>query len=155
MGIIGAIAGLAEKIVDRVIPDKLDGPERATAILEIQKMIQDHDTAVTDAQRDVIVAELNQGDKFTKRARPMIVYIGLFAIVFNYILLPFINRIVEWYQLLHGSNLEAFGNITPIIMPPEFWYAWTGVCSVYAVGRSMEKRGAHNAIVGYITGNKE
>lgn len=154
MNLLGAITGLANNILDRVLPDKLDGPERAEAVLKIQQMIAEHDTATTNAQRDVIVAELEQGDKYTKRARPTIVYGGLIAIGINHVLIPFVNRIAEWVALAKGSDLTAFGNISPINLPAEFWYAWTGVCSVYAVGRSMEKRGARNAIVGFITGNK-
>ena len=154
LDILKTAVGFASNVVDKIWPDKLDEDERAKAVLELQTMIEARDATLIAAQRDVIVAELEQGDKFTKRARPMIVYVGLFAVVFNHVLIPFINRIAEWIALAKGTSLEAFGGLSPIDLPPDFWYVWGGVCSVYALGRTAEKKGVRNKLVGWITGNK-
>jgi hypothetical protein len=151
---IKSAAGFATNIVDKIWPDKLDETERSAAVLELQKMIEARDDTLIKAQRDIIVAELEQGDKFTKRARPMIVYVGLGSVVFNYVLVPFVNRIAEWIALAKGASLDAFGGLSPLDLPADFWYVWGGVCAVYAVGRTAEKRGVRNQIVGWITGNK-
>lgn len=80
------------------------------------------------AQRDIIVAELTQGDNYTKRARPTIIYVGLFMAVFNYTLAPFISALVSKAMPL-------------LVIPPEFWTIWGGVCGLYVWQRSKEKRG--------------
>jgi len=72
--------------------------------------------------RDVIVAEMAQGDSFTKRARPAIVYTGLAMYVVQTIASPF------------GQ---------PIAIDENFAYIWGGVCSVWIVGRSAEKMSAN------------
>lgn len=154
LDILGAATGFARDIVDRFFPKKMGEAQKAEAALEIQKLIEARDSTLINASKEIIVAELHQGDEFTKRARPMIVYVGLFAVVFNYVFVPFINRIVEWVALIRGAGFDAFSALSPIHLPTEFWYVWGGVCSVYMVGRTAEKRGARHAIVGMITGNK-
>jgi hypothetical protein len=85
--------------------------------------------AEINAQRDIIVAELTQGDNYTKRARPTIVYVGLFMAVFNYTLAPFISAM--------------FSKVLPmLVIPAEFWTIWGGVCGLYVWKRSQEKTGA-------------
>lgn len=150
---IKSATDFATMFVDKIWPDKLDEKERSVAVLELQRMIEARDDTLIKAQRDVIVAELEQGDKFTKRARPTIVYAGLGAVVFNYVLVPFVNRIAEWITLARGAGLEAFGGLSPLDLPADFWYVWGGVCAVYAIGRTAEKRGARDQIIGWMTGN--
>ena len=155
LGVIETAGNLALGIVDRILPKKLDPSERAEAVLKIQELIEKRDDGLISAQRDVIVAELAQGDNFTKRARPTIVYVGLFAVTFNHVFVPFVNRVMEWIILMKGELLEGFQGLTPVDLPAEFWYVWAGVCSVYAVGRTAEKKGVRNKIVSWITGGKE
>lgn len=146
------VASIAGKILDRFAPTQMPEADRAKAVLGISAMIDERDATLVTAQRDIIVAELEQGDKFTKRARPMIVYTGLVVLVFNHALVPFINRCVEWYVLSQGGDLSAFAALTPMNLPSEFWYAWSGVVGVYAVGRTAEKRGARGKLINWITG---
>ncbi len=83
-----------------------------------------------------MVAELGQGDAYTKRARPTIVYAGLAFIFLVHVCLP----MAGWVAVVAaGSPLPQ---TPPLSLPSEFWWAWTGVCGLYAVGRTMEKRGA-------------
>ena len=107
LGVVEGVASIAGKIIDRFAPEKMKDADRAKAVLDISAMIDERDNTLVNAQRDVIVAELEQGDKFTKRARPMIVYTGLAVLVFNHALVPFINRCVEWYVLAQGGDLEG------------------------------------------------
>lgn len=152
LGIVESVTNIAGSILDRFAPKKMEEAERAKAVLDISAMIDARDNTLVKAQRDIIVAELEQGDTFTKRARPMIIYTGLAVMVFNHALIPFINRCIEWYMLTTGKSIEAFADLTPIDMPAEFWYVWGGVCSVYAVGRTAEKRGARSKLINWITG---
>lgn len=73
-------------------------------------------------QKEIILAELAQDDRYTKRMRPTIGYAGLVIIFWNYGIAPHF-----------GLNIIEF--------PEAFWWAWGGVVGVYAVGRSMEKMG--------------
>lgn len=73
--------------------------------------------------RAVIAAEMAQGDNFTKRARPSIVYAGL----------------VMYFLKFAGSG---FGFMFTI--DENFTYVWGGVCGVWIVGRSIEKIKCHN-----------
>ena len=89
------------------------------------------ETAQTEinAKRDIIVAELTQGDNYTKRARPTIIYVGLFMALFNYTIAPFISAMVS--------------KVIPLLtIPAEFWTIWGGVCGLYVWKRSQEKTGA-------------
>jgi len=145
---------LAGNLLDRFWPEKLDEKERAAKVLEIAQMIESRDDTLIKAQRDVIVAELEQGDAFTKRARPWIVYAGLIMIAVNHVLIPFVNRIVEWVALGRDVDPAIFAQLSPVDLPAEFWTAWAGVVGIYAIGRTAEKRGARNDIIKWITGNK-
>lgn len=155
LDVIGSAAKFAADIVDRFWPKKMDEAERTRATLEIQRMLEARDNTLVTASKEIMVAELQQADNFTKRARPSIIYIGLAAIIFNHVLVPFVNRIIEWIIILKGEGLAEMAHLSPINLPSEFWYVWGGVCSVYALGRTAEKRGARGALISWITGNKD
>ena len=78
------------------------------------------------ATQNIITEELRQDDKYTKRARPTMVYAGLVAMFLNHIVLP-------WVSHFTGNQLPE------ITLPSEFWLAWGGVTGVYAFQRSIEK----------------
>lgn len=117
--------------------------EKNAAKLAMEQLIQQREAQVEEtiraelgAKERVMVAELQQGDNYTKRARPTVVYAGLAFILFNYVLpnyLP-IEKAVD--------------------LPAEFWIAWGGIVATYSIGRSMEKRGVRNQVVQGITGSK-
>ena len=93
-----------------------------------------------NAKKDIIVAEMQQGDLYTKRARPTLVYAGLGIVFVNHMILPWIAHFA--------------GSVIPTIdMPTEFWIAWGGVTGSWVIGRSAEKRGMQNKLVSAITGN--
>lgn len=114
---------------------------------ELEVILQKRDSEIEhtirtelDAKAKIIEAELNQGDNFTKRARPTTVYFGLIVIFYNYCIIPTI-------QMIKGIDLHPFE------LPTEFWVAWGGIVATWSVGRSAEKRGVRNKVTSLITGN--
>lgn len=108
---------------------KLENEAQAKAIdhsLQVEKMIHEAEMEAKDMQKTVITEELKQDDKFTKRARPSVIYFGLVAVALNHIILPYIAFFTE-------------KTIPEINLPGEFWWAWGAVVGVYAGGRTMEK----------------
>ncbi|MGQ1785091.1 MULTISPECIES: 3TM-type holin [unclassified Saccharicrinis] len=116
-------------------------------LLEMEELTQKRESEIEetirtelDAQKEIIVAELKQDDKYTKRARPTVVYVGLFFIL------------LEVFGLRHLilNSLDLGNNALEIIESSDsifkvFLAAWAGVVGVYAVGRSVEKRGTRVA----------
>lgn len=115
--------------------------ELALKQLELQNEAEKREANLVSAQRDIIVAEMNQGDNFTKRARPAVVYAGLMFILLDNVVLPYISFFTS-------------KPLPTVELPSEFWWAWTGVVGVWMVGRTMEKRGAVDKVTKTITGGK-
>lgn len=132
--IIGTVLKPVFDVVDKLILDK-DLAQK----LKHEFLMADYREAEGEihAKRDIIVAELQQSDNFTKRARPAVVYTGLGAMVFNYCFIPFFKFVIGVIAQLGGSTITITPE--PFALPPEFWWAWGGVLSVYVVGRSVEK----------------
>jgi len=148
---LGSVAELAKGLVDRFLPPAATETERMAAQLQIQEQLERRESAVLDAQKGIIVAEMQQSDNFTKRARPAIVYFGLAAIGLVHVLLP----MIAWIYL--ASTGKPMDGMPQIVLPGEFWATWGGVCSIWVIGRTMEKRGATGIagqIAGLVTGGK-
>jgi len=139
---LGSIASFAKSVVERIFPPKMTAAEKAQATLQLQELMEARENKVIDAQRAVIVAEMEQGDAFTKRARPTVVYAGLAFIFLVHVAFPIIAYIQKT-------------QLPELTLPEEFWWAWTGVCGIWVIGRSAEKRGARDKIVQAITGVKK
>lgn len=124
-------------------------------ITEMEELTQKRESEIEetirkelDAQKSVIIAELEQGDKYTKRARPTVVYVGLVFIlleIFGLRQVILSNLKLDDIQAVIDSSNEIFKT---------FLMAWAGVVGVYAVGRSMEKRGMRTSWTSAITGEK-
>ena len=69
------------------------------------------------------------------------VYSGLFFIFLVHVAFPIIAYITK-------EKLPALS------LPAEFWWAWTGVCGIWVIGRSAEKRSVKGKLIGMITGGK-
>ena len=93
-----------------------------------------------DAKKAVIVAELQHGDAYTKRARPTVVFAGLLLALINHVVLP-------WTAHFTGSAPPT------IEIPTMFWTAWGGICGTWVIGRTMERRGVQNKMISTITGS--
>lgn len=145
----GGIGSLAEKlggVADRFIHSK---DEQAQFKLDMEALLQKAGSELEQTMRQelqtkerIMVAELTQGDKFTKRARPTVVYFGLVVIAWNYSIVPVIGAFTIYTMPL-------------MPLPTEFWYAWGGIVSTWSVGRTMERRGAKNNLLTIISGNKQ
>ncbi|MBW1989076.1 MAG: hypothetical protein JRI97_05970 [Deltaproteobacteria bacterium] len=137
---VGSVAELAKSVVERIWPERATEAERARAQIAIQEMLEKREAQILSAQRDVMVAELTQGDAYTKRARPTIVYMGLCFIGLVHVVLP----VAAWAVLT--ATAKPLAAMPDISLPGEFWAAWGGVCSVWVLGRTLEKRGAGGAV---------
>jgi hypothetical protein len=120
--------------------------------LEFERLLQTRDSEVEETIRTelgvkerILVAELTQGDNFTKRARPSVVYFGLLAIAVNYMLTPIVSLVAQAINEIPPDPIS-------ITLPVEFWVAWGGIVSTWVVGRSAEKRGTRNRLVSAVTG---
>ena len=139
---------LVESIGNTIDKFNLSQEEKEQFKLETQRLIiadrqMTEDTIRTEleAKAGIIKAELAQGDNYTKRSRPTIVYAGLAFIAINHVVFP--------------CAAYLFGVAPPVLdLPVEFWATWGGVCGVYSLGRTVEKRGVSNAFTRAATGNK-
>jgi len=138
---LGSVADFATSIVERFFPPKMTDAEKAQAQIQLQDMLQRREDNLIDAQKSIMVSEMRQGDSFTKRARPCMVYAGLGFIFLVHVAFPII-------VFFTGKPMPDLS------LPGEFWWAWTGVCGVWVIGRSAEKRGSANKFFSMITGNK-
>ena len=138
---LGSVADLAKGVVERFFPPKMTDTEKTQAQLQLQELLEKRENTVVAAHKEIIVAEMNQGDAFTKRARPCLVYAGLVFIFLVHVVFP----MIAWFT---NESLPA------LTLPEEFWWAWCGVCGIWVIGRSAEKKGARNKSINMITGAK-
>jgi hypothetical protein len=144
----GSVGTLVQQVGDVADKFHLSGEEKQQFKLQMESLLQQRDSEIEaslrselQAKEKILVAELTQGDSYTKRARPTVVYAGLVFIALNYVLVPIFSD-------LFGQRMEAF------VLPSEFWYGWSGIVATWSVGRTFEKRGAAGAVVRGITGSK-
>lgn len=144
----GGIADVVESVGGVIDKFTLSKQEKAEISLEMQgrlmqieKELEDSYQAELDSRKEIIKAEMAQGDIYTKRARPTIVYSGLIFIFLVYVLVPVIAYIAD-------------AKVLPeISLPDQFWWAWGTVVGVYGAGRSAEKVGIINKITQLATGS--
>ena len=132
----GSLVDSLGGVVDRFITT---GDEKNKFKLEAAALIASRDSELEqtlrveiDAKARIIEAEMQSGDNFTKRARPSIVYVGLVAMLWNYVLFPTILR----FATLFSANVD----ISPLDLPTQFWATWGAVCGTWVIGRSVEKK---------------
>lgn len=133
--LIGAIGGVIDDVTTT-------DEEREAAKLRIRQLVHAENSEIEqtfrrelEAKERILVAELQQDDNYTKRARPTIVYSGLIIAMGSAV------------ARLAGSDVDP-----ATLVPPEFWYAWGGVTGTWVVGRTMEKRGNGNKFTRLVTG---
>lgn len=126
----GDLFGSINKIIDNVHTSE---EEKQEIKLRLTKLMNEKESEIEktfrkeiDAKSQIIISELNQGDKYTKRARPTIIYAGLLISVINYCLIPNI-------KIMFGLDIVS------IDVPSEFWTVWAAVASIWSVGRTAEK----------------
>ena len=153
---IGSVADLAKSILGIFVSPKATEAERATAQIQVQEMLEKRENTVIEAQRSIIVAEMQQGDNFTKRARPSVVYMGLLFIGLVHVLFPIAIKLIMAFKAasLTPEQLTQLTSLLGLSLPGEFWAAWGSVVSIWSIGRSVERRGAVNKVISMITGGK-
>lgn len=144
-GLVDDIAGVVDRFVET--PE-----ERRQFILQVQEIITRRIESADrlEAERmkmvaDVVKAEMQSGDTYTKRTRPMIARWGLYVIVANYVALPAIGSLVT---AVSGALLE----MGPFDLPAEFWWSWGGVVAVWSAGRSGERMAKANTTLARMSG---
>lgn len=142
----GSVGTMVEQVGGVIDKFHLSGEEKQKFKLELEALLQKRDSEIEEtirselqAKERILVAELTQGDKYTKRARPTVVYAGLGFIFFNYCLVPVLGR-------LFGTTMP------PLDLPTAFWAGWSGIVATWSVGRSFEKSGAQNRFSRAVTG---
>jgi hypothetical protein len=145
-GMGGKIFG---KVADAVDSLHLSKEEKEEFKLKFEKMLMERgkELEITlrsqlQAKERILVAELSQGDNYTKRARPTVVYSGLVFILLNYCVFPLISHFT-------GQGIPKLD------LPVEFWAGWSGIVMTWSIGRTFEKRGKNNKIVSAVTGTKQ
>lgn len=114
--------------------------EMQSSLMKLESELEETYRKELDARQEIIKAEMAQGDSYTKRARPTIVYAGIVFIFLVYVLVPVI------------AYIGGADQMPQIELPNEFWWAWGTVVGVYGVGRSAEKMGVTNKLTNFITG---
>ena len=133
LGWIGSVSDLAKGIIDKIWPPSADPNLKLQAQIAIEQAIQARENMVVDAQKAIIVAEMQQGDSYTKRARPTLVYSGLLFIFLVHVAFP----IVVFFT---GKPMPT------LTLPSDFWWAWGSVVGIWSIGRSVVQRGTSGKI---------
>jgi hypothetical protein len=142
---IGSVADLAKGLIDRFFPPDISPGEKAQRQLELQTILYQRENSLIEAKKEILIAELNQSDNYTKRARPTIIYGGLAFIFLVHVFIPLFSIVSQ----------KPFP-VSSLSLPSEFWLTWGGVCGVYVWGRTKEKQGLplSNPIINSIMGKK-
>ncbi|MDY6828273.1 MAG: 3TM-type holin [Pseudomonadota bacterium] len=168
-------AGGAGEVIDKVgnTIDRfhLSGEEKQAFKLELQRALMQRESEIEqtirknlEAKERILVAELQQGDTYTKRARPTVVYFGLVMIALNYFVLPALllvsgnsDKLVNCTTTMvpNAQTVTSCERETLFPLPQEFWVAWGGIVATWAVGRSFEKSAASNRVTRAITGSRK
>lgn len=129
--ILGPVLGMADKVLDRVIPDPA---QREAAKREMLKMQQEGAFRETEVQLSAIMAEAQSEDPWTSRARPSFMYV-MYIMILSAI--PF--------GVLHAISPETAANVSqgvgdwfraiPDILYNVFIYGFLG----YTGGRTVDK----------------
>ena len=120
---------------------------------QMQELIQKRESEIEqtirselEAKSEIMLAELRQDDKYTKRARPTVVYVGLV-----FILLEIFGLRHIILSKLCADNFEDIIKSSDSIFKT-FLITWSGVIGVYSIGRSAEKRGLRGKLTSLATG---
>lgn len=127
----GTLIDSVSKIISQF---KLSPEDKANLQLQLQQNSDafaaaenDYDAKLNDIAGQNIRTEEASGDKYTARARPSVIWVGLFAIVWNY---------CGPMQLI---NHFMHAGAAPIDLPASFWEAWTAISLGYVFNRTADK----------------
>lgn len=120
--IITMLLPMITEVLRRIIPDQEKLQEARS---EIEKALVENQAALMQAMSAVMVADSQSTDKFTSRARPLVVYWSLCLITVV-------------------ATLGAFGMAQPILdalttVPEKLWDLMTYGIGAFVLGRTVEK----------------
>jgi hypothetical protein len=145
----GGASKLIKTISDTVDEFNLSDEEKQEFKLKMETLVSKRDSEIEqtlrkelEAKERVLIAELNQSDNYTKRARPTLVYAGLLFIFLVHVVTPIVANFTDVV-------------IIDIELPQEFWYTWASVVATWSIGRSSEKIIPSNKASRAVTGTKK
>lgn len=95
---IGVILGLAEKLIDKLIPDP---KQKAEALQTLKAMEQSGDLQVISNQVQIALVEAGNPRMFVSGARPFIMWVCGAALAFQLVIGP----VAVWGAALAGRNV--------------------------------------------------
>jgi hypothetical protein len=103
---------------------------------DLQKAQMEENAALNETAGLNVRADAQSGDKFTSRARPGIIWVGLFIMSWSYVVIPMLA--IHWQYL------------KPVDFPSMFWEVWGIVATGVVFTRTADKLfgGAGGAIQG-------
>lgn len=119
---ISLIVEAVAPLISKFVPDATQAQQIKGAI---QQALVAQQGAILDATKSVMIADAQQDDKFTKRARPTVVY---WSISFTTLI----------------AILAMFGAADPVVaalkqIPTELWYLMTAGIGLFGASRGVEK----------------
>lgn len=139
-GVQGVGQGVGQGIAAVVNAIKGRNPEDAA---KLQELLTKHEDLIVQTQADLakqqsvenielnatagqnVRADAQSGDKFTSRARPGIIWVGLFIMSWSYVVIPMLA--------IHWTYLK------PVDFPSMFWEVWGIVATGVVMTRTADK----------------
>lgn len=84
----------------------------------------DYNAKLNDIAGQNIRAEAQSGSAWTRNARPSVIWLGMFAVLWNYCLVPVFG--FHWHM-------------QPVELPSYFWEAWGVISTGYVFNRTIDK----------------
>ncbi len=131
MGLLNAILGPVTGIIDKAVPD---ADLRRRLKQDIKARLIEQESALTEAARDVLVAEARGESWMQRNWRPLTMLVFAAIIANNYLVAPYV---------------QAFGGVAVVLdIPDGMWRLLTMGLGGYVVGRTLEKTGSRLRIGG-------
>ena len=127
--ILGGLLGsrkIVERVIDRVVPEKIGSAEKERLKHELAKEIEVQ-------AGNIILAEASSADPWVSRARPTLMWIMYAVICFNYILIPLVLMAVQIF------SVEMSVTLNPIQIPEVLWGMFGAGYLGYSHYRSQDK----------------
>ncbi len=125
MGLLNTIIGPVAGIIDKAVPD---ADLRRTLKQQIRAKLIEQESALTQAARDVLVAEAKGESWMQRNWRPATMLTFTAIIANNYLIAPYV---------------QAFGGVAVVLdIPDGMWNLLTMGLGGYVIGRTLEKTGS-------------
>lgn len=133
---IGPIAEFANKLVDRVFPDKVaQEADRAKFKIAVLDMQQSGDLATLQQQMSAILSESQSADPWTSRARPSFMYV-IYILILMSIPMGFVAAFRPEIASAVATGMKAWLEAIPDSLYTLFGVGYLG----YTGARTLEKR---------------